>query len=174
MAKLVLTAVGDDRAGLVSALAAAVTDAGGNWLESQMGRLAGTFAGIVLVDVPDNAVDPFSSAVAELGAAGVLDVKVSFASAPAPAASGDPLHVYVLGHDRPGIVKEVSGALASLGVTIVELRTLTRDAPMGDGILFEADADVQVPAGVSQAAVREAIEALAADLVVDLEVPEDE
>jgi len=82
------------------------------------------------------------------------------------------LNVFVLGHDRPGIVKEVSGALASLGVTIVELRTLTRDAPMGDGTLFEADADVLVPAGVTQDAVREAIEALAHDLVVDLEAPD--
>jgi len=172
MAKLVLTAVGADRAGLVSALAAVVADVGGNWLESQMGRLAGIFAGIVLVDVPDAAVDTFSAAVAELGSAGVLDVKVTPADASAPAASGDPLNVFVLGHDRPGIVKEVSGALASLGVTIVELRTLTRDAPMGDGTLFEADADVLVPAGVTQDAVREAIEALAHDLVVDLEAPD--
>lgn len=173
MAKLVLTAVGDDRAGLVSALAAAVADAGGNWLESQMGRLAGTFAGIVLVDVPDAGVAAFTQAVAGLGASGVLEVKATPAS-PAVPASGDPLHVFVLGHDRPGIVREVSGALASEGVTIVELRTLTRDAPMGDGTLFEADADVLVPAGVTQGAVREAIEALAHDLVVDLDVPEPE
>ena len=174
MASFVLTAVGDGRARLVSALAAAVADAGGNWLESQMGRLAGTFAGIVLVDVPDAGVPAFTAAVADLGAAGVLEVKATPANPPAPAASCEPLHVFVLGHDRPGIVKEVSGALASLGVTITELRTLTRDAPMGDGTLFEADADVLVPEGVSEDAVRRAIEALAHDLVVDLEAPEPE
>ena len=58
------------------------------------------------------------------------------------------MRVFVLGNDRPGIVKEVSGALASLGVTIEQLDTLTRNAPMGDGLLFEADADVRLPSGV--------------------------
>lgn len=51
MAKLVLTAIGDDRAGLVSALSDAVAERGGNWLESQLARLAGKFAGIALVEV---------------------------------------------------------------------------------------------------------------------------
>ena len=36
MAKFVVTAVGDDRSGLVAALASAVADAGGNWLESRL------------------------------------------------------------------------------------------------------------------------------------------
>ena len=77
MAKLVLTAIGDDRAGLVSALAGPVADAGGNWLESQMARLAGKFAGIVLVEVPDGAVAALTAAVAGLGAEGLLDVAVT-------------------------------------------------------------------------------------------------
>ena len=70
--------------------------------------------------------------------------------------------------DRPGIVREVSGALSSLGATIVSLTTQTRDAPMGDGVIFEADADVWLPLNVTAEAVQQAIEALSHDVVVDL------
>ena len=45
MATLVLTVIGDDRAGLVNALAEAVTAHGGNWERSQLAELAGKFAG---------------------------------------------------------------------------------------------------------------------------------
>lgn len=173
MAKYVLTAIGADRPGLVSALASAIADAGGNWLESQLGRLAGSFAGIVLVELPADAVDPLSAAASRLGADGLLSVTLAPVGAEAPEpATGDPLHVFVVGHDRPGIVREVSSALASLGVTFVNLETVTRAAPMGDWTLFEADADVLVPSGITELAIREAIEALAQDLVVDLDAPE--
>ncbi|MGH7106161.1 MAG: ACT domain-containing protein, partial [Acetobacteraceae bacterium] len=49
---LVVTFVGRDRPGLAHALAEAVAAADGNWLESRLARLAGEFAGIVLVGVP--------------------------------------------------------------------------------------------------------------------------
>src|SRR5690606_26345178 len=53
MSTLVLTVIGDDRAGLVNAVAEVVARHGGNWERSQMAELAGKFAGIVLVTVPD-------------------------------------------------------------------------------------------------------------------------
>lgn len=175
MAKLVLTAIGRDRSGLVSALAGAVVEAGGNWLEAQMGRLAGSFAGIVLVDLADDRVPALEAAAARLGAEGVLEVTLRPADADeaTPVPPGERLHVFVLGHDRPGIVREVAGTLAGLGVSIVELATRTLHAPMGDGLLFEADADVIVPSGVGEDALRTALEALSADFVVDVEVAAD-
>ena len=50
---LVLTFVGDDRPGLVNAVSEKVADFGGTWLESRSVRLAGKFAGVVLVRIPD-------------------------------------------------------------------------------------------------------------------------
>ena len=52
-AHLVLTVIGADRPGLVSAVSAPVERHGGSWQQSQMARLAGEFAGIVLVSVND-------------------------------------------------------------------------------------------------------------------------
>ena len=44
--------IGDDRAGLVNALADVVSAHEGNWERSQLAELAGKFAGIVEVSVP--------------------------------------------------------------------------------------------------------------------------
>ncbi|MCE1177714.1 MAG: transcriptional regulator [Micrococcales bacterium] len=175
MAKLVLTAIGDDRRGLVSALSQAVADHGGSWLEGQMARLGGKFAGIVLVDLPDDRVDALHEALRALGEEGLLEVGVTpVETGPAEpeVTSTEPLAVHLLGHDRPGIVREVSAAIAGLGATIDELATSTQDAPMGDGVLFEADAIVRLPEGASAADLRAALEEIAAELMVDLEVAE--
>lgn len=177
MTKLVLTAIGDDRPGLVSALSAAVAGRGGNWLESQMAQLAGKFAGIVLVDVPSGAVDALRGDLDALGAGGLLAVAVTPAGdgevgPSAPGDPGTPLMLHLIGHDQPGIVREVSEALATHDVTIDELRTSVSDAPMAGGLLFRADAIVRVPDSVGEDAVRAALEAIAAHLMVDLELRE--
>ena len=56
MTQLLLTAVGADRSGLVSDLSEIVAHYDGNWLDSRMARLAGAFAGIVLVDIKSSKV----------------------------------------------------------------------------------------------------------------------
>lgn len=167
MAKLVLTAVGDDRPGLVSALSAAVAEEGGNWVEGELSRLAGKFAGIVLVDVPDAAVGSFRAAASRLGEEGLLDVTVTPVVAEG-APAGELLHVELTGHDRPGIVREVSSVLARLGVNIESMSTLTYDAPMGDGQLFGTDALLVLPESVTVADVRDALEGITAELMVDV------
>ena len=62
MTSLVLTFVGDDRPGLVNAISEKVLEFGGTWLESRSVRLAGKFAGVVLVQVPDDNLIPLESA----------------------------------------------------------------------------------------------------------------
>ena len=68
---LVLTFVGDDRPGLVNAISQAVAAHGGTWLESRSVRLAGKFAGVVLVSVPDESLIPLESALAKLAPSGL-------------------------------------------------------------------------------------------------------
>jgi len=164
MASLVLTAIGDDRAGLVSALADVVTEHDGNWERSQMAELAGKFAGIVLVTVPDGRADDLVVALQAL--AGVLDVHAHTGGAEVTDAQRFTLHL--LGNDHPGIVRELSKALAQNGVSIDQLTTATREAPMAGGILFEADAVLEAPASVDSGELAAALEELAGELMVDI------
>ena len=66
MAALVLTMIGDDRPGLVSAVSGVVRAHGASWEQSQMARLGGKFAGILLVDVTDDRVDALTAGLARL------------------------------------------------------------------------------------------------------------
>ncbi len=171
MATLVLTVIGDDRSGLVSALSGVIADHGGSWERSQMARLAGKFAGIVLVAVPDDQADALIRELRPLGAEGLLDVTVGRTSDPDGTDRDDRatrLVLELVGADRPGIVHDISRVLASRHVSIEELHTATREAPMSGDMLFEATARLLAPSSVSIAELRELLEDLANELMVDI------
>src|SRR5260370_430961 len=63
---LVLTFVGDDRPGLVNAISQRVAACGATWLESRSAQLAGKFAGILLVSVPDAQLSELESSLRNL------------------------------------------------------------------------------------------------------------
>ena len=63
---LILTLIGPDRPGLVSAVSAGAGAHGANWMESRLPRLAGQFAGVVRLEV-----DAAAAAALERGRIGV-------------------------------------------------------------------------------------------------------
>jgi len=102
MKSLVLTFIATDRPGLVDTLSEAVTDAGGNWLESRMARLAEKFAGIARVEIPADREAAFKAALSALENLGfTLTVEAATTAAPP---DGLVLHLELLGPDHPGIV----------------------------------------------------------------------
>jgi glycine cleavage system regulatory protein len=174
MATIVLTVIGDDRAGLVDALAEPIAAHGGSWDRSHMARLAGKFAGIVVVSVPDERTDDLAADLAALTTRGLLDVTFAIAadSADAPTARDGVLELHLIGHDRPGIIREIANALARRDVSIEELETSSSSAPMSGELLFEATASLRVPAAADPDDLRAALEAIANELMVDLAVSE--
>ena len=171
MALLVLTVIGDDRAGLVEALAGVVTRHGGNWNRSSMARLGTKFAGIVEVSVSEGQVDALIGELGPLRSQGVLDVTVERVhDAAARPPDGARWQLHLVGQDRPGIVHEISQALARNGVSIEELQTSTSSAPMSAELLFEATAVLVATSGADRAALADDLEALANELMVDLEL----
>jgi glycine cleavage system regulatory protein len=171
MATFVLTVIGDDRAGLVSALSGPINTHGASWERSQLSRLAGKFAGIVLVSVPNERYDALVTDLAELGSQG-LHLVIERTDEPAQRESLR-VTLELLGADRPGIVAEVSSALAAHDVSIDELSTDVRDAPMAGGTLFEATAVLSAPPAVSIEELRSMLESLADELMVEVTLSDD-
>ena len=164
---LVISILGEDRAGLVSSLAEVVSANGGNWERSQLAELAGKFAGIVVVTVPEGTVEAFRKAL-EPVAAGLIDLQVDDGGTADTEDEGGHFRLSLLGTDRPGIVAAVSGVLARQGINLDELATETRDAPMAGGRLFEAHVSARVPTGADLGALRAELERLADEIQVDL------
>ena len=165
---LVLTVIGDDRPGLVGELSAAISAHQGNWLESSMAQLAGKFAGIVEVAVDDAHAAALAAA---LGALGGLKVTVETA-VPKSAAAGRRLKLALVGHDRIGIVREVSQVLARHAINVESLETRTSSAPMSAAVLFHAEAELTAAPGLAAGALTEALERISNDLMVDITLDE--
>jgi glycine cleavage system regulatory protein len=171
MATLVLTVLGDDRAGLVSAVSGTLDAHGAAWERSQMARLAGKFAGIVEVAVPDARVDALVPALDALSEEGLTVVVERTDTAPEVAQSH--LTLDLVGADRPGIVASISALLTERDVSVEQLTTAVREAPMAGGTLFEAHAVLTAPASLSTSDLRAALESLADELLVDVTLAAD-
>ena len=162
-----MTIIGPDRPGLVQLVASRVADHGGNWLESRMCHLGGQFAGLARVEVPAEQVPKLRQALQQLETAG-LRVTVNAGEVATPAATGVAATLELVGHDRLGILRTVTGVLANHGVNVEELTSECLSAPMGGGNLFQARVRVLVPPSVKLETVRADLEKIAADLMVDL------
>jgi glycine cleavage system regulatory protein len=166
MATFILTVSGDDRPGLVSDISARINEHGASWERSQLSRLAGKFAGIVLVAVADGR---FDGLVADLRALADERLHVSVERTDEPVERETlRLHLELLGADHPGIVAEISASLAAHGVGIDELSTDVYEAPMAGGTLFEAHAVLDAPPTSSTETLRSILEELADELMVEV------
>ena len=163
---LVLTVIADDKPGLVETLAEVIADHKGSWLESSMSQLAGKFAGILRVSVATNRAQNLIDALSSLPA----DLKLLVEQAEAEELPDKPTTVDLLlmGNERPGIIREISHALAMLSVNVKQLSTHCDPAPMSGDVLFRARAVLQVPTGMLVEDLQEVLERLADDLIVEL------
>lgn len=166
MASVILSVIGSDRPGLTEALAQAVLGAGGNWLESHLSRLGGLYVGSVLVAIDAGQVEALRAAVRAVDAQG-LTVQLAPAVEAADAA-GEALRLSVVGQDRPGIVRQVTAVLSGLEVNIEAFDTRVSPEPHSGGSLFHVDARLRLPAGLGAGAVQDALEAISAEIMVDV------
>jgi len=166
-----MTIIGPDRTGLVESVARVVADHGGNWLESRMCRLGGEFAGILRVELPDEKRRALFAALQTLQGAGLTVVVQPDAAIPV-ATPGRPVKLELVGHDRPGIVREITSALARANVNVEEFSSEVASAPMSGETLFKAAARLQLPVGCDLAALKKELEKIAADLLVDVSFAE--
>ena len=166
---LVMTIIGPDRTGLVESVARAVADHGGNWLESRMCRLGGEFAGILRIEIP---AEKKSALLAALQKIPGLNVIVRDAESKNSPANARQTKLEIVGSDRPGIVREITSALARANVNVEEFSSEVVSAPMSGETLFKASARLQLPEHCDLAALKKDLEKIAADLLVDVSFAE--
>ena len=121
---VVITAVGQDRPGIIAALAGAVFHLGGNLADASMTRLHGAFAAMLSARLPagktpEDAKAALSSVAGRMGLA--LTVQ-TVADPPPPEVAPDHL-ITVYGADKPGIVHQVTSRLAGWGINVTDMDT---------------------------------------------------
>lgn len=170
MIDLVITLIGPDRPGIVDSVSEVVAAHDGNWLESRMAHLAGKFAGVLCVEVAESRADALEDSLARLEVDGLRLVVER--SAPADEPRRRAMHIELLGLDRPGLLHEVSALLAAHGANVEELATDRTVAAHSGDRMFRADIRVEVPDDVDASAIRDGLERVAADLMVEIHLDE--
>ncbi len=166
MQQIVFTFVGDDKPGLVERLSELVSDSGGNWLESRLSQMAGKFAGIVSVEVAEKNAGALLEALASLADHGLSVVaERSARDQTAMVARGE---LTVLGNDRPGIVHEISAALAGMQINIQELSSEVQSAPMAGIPLFSATINIDLPPDADLSGLQDKLDEAANHLDIDI------
>lgn len=168
LSTITMTIIGPDRPGIVQLVADRIAAHDGNWLESRMCRLGGQFAGIVQASVPAGQASSLEKALSGLDEQGLRIVVHTEGKERAAKSAGLLVKLEIVGHDRPGIVKQITGVLTAYGVNVENFSSECVSAPMDGTQLFQANASVLVPPSVQVATVRTELERIAADLMVDI------
>jgi glycine cleavage system regulatory protein len=136
-----------------------------------MSRLGGQFAGILRAEVPDERKHSLIAALEDLQSRGLT--VVVHADEPTPEVrDGRLCTLEIVGQDRPGIVREISRALARRGVNVEELGTEAASAAMSGEMMFTARAKVNLPSSCSIVELLQELEKIGHDLIVDVSLQE--
>jgi len=163
----IVTFIGDDRPGLVEAVSAVIESSGGNWHESRLSQLGGKFAGLVLVTLPTNDGEALEASLKALATQG-LSIRVTPTTVGSSMASPKEITLTVIGPDRPGIVREISSALASHCVNVVDMDSQVNSAAMSAEKLFEARIEAQISRDAILDELMDSLEEIANQMTLDI------
>ncbi len=169
MEQLIVTAVGNDRPGLVGELTGHLHASGANILDSRMVNLRGRFAIIVLLEAPDAAKIRASlpAAAERIGLAVHLADQISAKSA---GRAGLPFRLKTYSLDQPGLVHRISEVLYSHGVNIEELSARQESAAFAGDAIFIMEMRLTVPPEVPVRKLRADLESACEKLNADLDL----
>ena len=152
---IAISAIGDDRIGLVHDLSKVVADCGGSISESRMTALGSDFAILMLVAGNWHSVARIETDLAKLAEASGVTVQVRRTTQRAVREDMVPYSVDVVCIDQAGIVSGLSGFFAARGIDIGELSTRGYAAAHTGAQMFSVYMVVNVPSRIHVGALRE-------------------
>ena len=162
----IISYIGVDRPGLVDQISKIIHSVGGSWQSGRSANLAGMFSGMVHISIEADTSEKLNQAINGLQSE---ELQVSLHPIQNITNTSDSiLEVKVMGADRKGIVSELSSILSSLSVNLEELATEVSPAPMSGELTFSAVARISIPKNVDPDNIRDALEHLSDDLMVEL------
>ncbi|WKE64702.1 glycine cleavage system protein R [Gallaecimonas kandeliae] len=167
MRHLALCVFGPDKPGIVEKLSRLVFEHQGSWYGASLAHLAGRFAGIVDVKIPEEHFIAFEAATKDLTD---LDIRIAEGNLMPGSGESREVNLSLVANDRTGIVHEFTSTLSRLGVNIEEMTTGCRPAH-NYGELFFAKARMRVPKEVPLDEIRQQLEACGDDWMLELDEP---
>jgi glycine cleavage system transcriptional repressor len=145
--RAVLTAIGEDRPGLVEEVSEFVFARGGSIEDSRMANLHGQFAIAMSIAGSPGAIGRITSELDALAVQTGIQAQLT-AAAPVVAGAGSRRSYRLAGRalDQAGLVHQVANLLRSLGVNIESMETTLEAAPETGAPVFAMELLLAVPA----------------------------
>lgn len=144
---LVISALGEDKVGIVENFSGAITDSGCNIEDSRMAVLGGQFAIITLVSGTWDEVAKLEGRFEALARKLGLAIHAQRSEGRAAPPGSVPYQIEVVSMDHPGIVHNLARFFSKRGINIQDLATSTYPAPHTGTSMFAVTMTVDVPAG---------------------------
>ena len=171
MKYVVITAVGEDRTGIVNELSDEIFNDGGNIQDSRMAVLGGAFSVIMLVAGEQGAIDKLIAQIPSMEKKLGLTMVVKKTQPRHQEAPLMPYRVDVVSMDHPGIVHDVADFFAARSINIEDMSTATYAAAHTGTPVFSMHLTIAVAAESSIADLRhefqEFCDALNLDATID-------
>ena len=153
--KLVITALGEDRPGIVDELSSTLFSHQLNIEDSRMSVLGGEFAVLLLVTGSEQAIACFIDKKQEAESTLKMTLTVKTTEAATTSQTLIPYDVEVISIDYPGIVHKLSSFFSERQINIVDLETDRYAAPHTGTPMFSLHMTIGIPAKTSIAGLRD-------------------
>lgn len=167
IAHIIVTVIAEDRPGVVEKLADVIASHNGNWLESQLAHMHGKFAGIVTVAIEEKFLADLQGGFTALEKQG-FTTSYQVAKLGQSRKTSTPFALTIVGPDRPGIIREVSRALAMRGINLLELTSECSSMPWSGEPMFTAKGKALLPQEINLSELDEALDVIAEELGLDI------
>ena len=168
--KLVISALGADRPGIVDEISNIIYKHSLNIEDSRMTVLGGEFAMLLLVSGEQSSIDAIQTQVNDIGQALQMRLMIKVTSDSAPIENAIPYAVEVTALDHPGIVNNISSFFSQRGINIVNLHTESYSAPHTGTPMFALHMTIGISADTNIAKLRDAFMQACEELNLDAEM----
>jgi len=142
---IVISALGDDKPGIVKAVSKRILDVGGNIADSRMTVLGDEFALIMLVDGTEATIADIQTGLLDMEKALGLTIIFKQTGLSVKGSPRLPYLVEVVAMDNPGIVHDVTDFLSAKNINVEEMATSSYPAPHTGTIMFSMEMSISIP-----------------------------
>lgn len=164
---LVITALGNDKPGIVNKLSKKILEHSGNITESHMMVLGGEFAMMLLVTGDDSVLKQIKTDLDTIGDSLGLTLIAKETRTKTQEAQRLPYQISVVSMDHPGIVYDISDFLSTRDLNIEEIETTTYPAAHTGATMFSLDMTISIPVNSSVHKLRNEFITFCDDLNLD-------
>jgi glycine cleavage system transcriptional repressor len=168
--KLVISALGEDRPGIVDQLSNIIYKHALNIEDSRMTVLGGEFAILLLVSGEQKSIDALQAQLGQIEQALQMSLLLKTTTESKVSDNTIPYSVEVAALDHPGIVNNIASFFSSRNINIVNLHTDRYSAPHTGSPMFALHMTIGIPAEANIAQLRDAFMEVCDELNLDAEL----